>query len=269
MTEQNNALSKEIGYVKFCQEESHADQFIRGSLHMNRLRYFQKLEASEKGDGRPDRHEAIVLWYQPDRIGLVIDSPELGSIKVGKNEFAGPVAITRNFYSDVHVFCMSALSLPDPAFLQGDHAEVQVKLQTALQIDPRCLEFGPHAVIVDREKFRSQLRQSLERCDYRFKYDMVAYYDETTFHGEFPPDDVPFRKQHRFAYQQEFRVCLQTLTSGDEPITLEIGDMSAFATKLPSADINAALKASKVTVFEARSFQGFKESLETPNPMKT
>jgi hypothetical protein len=51
MTEQSNARSKVIAFVKFCREESHADQFISGSLHMNRLRYFQKLEASEKDDG--------------------------------------------------------------------------------------------------------------------------------------------------------------------------------------------------------------------------
>ena len=71
---------------------------------------------------------------------------------------------------------------------------------------------------------------------------MVKYYDETTFHGDFSEQDVPFRKQSRFAYQKEFRVCLQTPTVGDEPLIFEIGDMSAFAIKARSADINAALK---------------------------
>jgi hypothetical protein len=234
--------SRVVAFVKFFSDESHADQFINGILYMRRLRYFQQLEASEKDDGRSDPQEAIVSWHQPDRIELVIDFPGLGPIKIGKNELAGPLAITRNHYSDMHLFCIYALSLPDPAFLQGDHDQVQAKLQAALQIDPRCLEFGPHAVIVDREEFRSHLRQSLDRCDHWSKADIVEYYDEKTFHGEFAQEDVPFRKQSRFAYQKEFRVCLQTLRAGDEPVTFEIGDMSAFATKLRSADINAALQ---------------------------
>ena len=92
------------------------------------------------------------------------------------------------------------------------------------------------------EKFLLQLRESLERCDHWFKADMVEYYDETTFHGDFALEDVPFRKQMRFAHQKEYRVCLQTSTTGDEPLTFEIGDISAFAIKVRSADINSSLK---------------------------
>jgi hypothetical protein len=234
--------SRVVAFVKFFSDESHADQFINGILYMRRLRYFQKVEASEKDDGRSDRREAVVSWHQSDRIELVIQSPGFDPIKIAKNAMASPLAITRNFYSDMHLFCMSALSIPNPAFLEGDHDEVQAKLQAACQIDSRCLNFGPHAVIVSAEQFLPKLSQSLERCNLRCKTSMVDYYDETTFHGEFAPDDVPFKKQSRFAYQKEFRVCLQTLTAGDEPIAFEIGDMSAFAIKLPSADINASLK---------------------------
>lgn len=231
-----------VAFVKFFSEEDHADQFIKGFLYMRRLRYFQKLELSEKDDGRPDSREAIVSWHQPDRIELVLDFPGFEPLKIGKNDLAGPLAITRPFYSDMHLFCMSGLSLPDPASLQGDRAEVQAQLQTALQIDARCLDFGPHAVVVSAEKFLPHLRQSLERCNHWYKADMVEYYDETTFHGEFIADDVPFRKQSKFAYQREFRICLQTPTAGDEPLTFGIGDMSAFAIKVRSADINASLR---------------------------
>jgi hypothetical protein len=226
-------------FVKFFSDESHADQFMKGLLYMRRPRYFRRLESSEKEDGRSDAHEATVSWHQPDRIELVLNFPGFEPIKLGKNDLAGPLAITRNFYS---LFCMSALSIPDPALLQGDHDEVQAKLQTAFQIDARCLDFGPHAVVVSAEKFLPQLHESLERSNHWFKTDMVEYYDETTFHGDFAEEDVPFRKQIRFAYQKEFRVCLQTPTAGDEPLTFDIGDMSAFAIKVRSADINASLK---------------------------
>jgi hypothetical protein len=137
---------------------------------------------------------------------------------------------------------MSALTMPDPALLQGTHDEIQAKLQAALQIDTRCLDFGPHAVVVPAEKFLPHLRQSLERCDHWYMADMVEYYDESTFHGEFAAEDVPFRKQSSFAYQKEYRVCLETPTAGNGAVTFEIGDMSSFAIKVRSADINASLK---------------------------
>jgi hypothetical protein len=233
---------KVVAFVKFFSDESHADQFIQGILFMRRLRYFRQLEAQENDDGRSDAHEAAVSWHQPDRIELVLDFPGFEPIKINKNDLASPLFITRNFYSDLHLFCMSALLIPDPSLLQGDHNEVQAKLQAAFQIDARCLDFGPHAVIVSAEKFLPHLRQSLERCNHWFKADMVDYYDETTFHGDFAAEDAPFNKQSRFAYQKEFRLCLQTLTAGDEPLTFDIGDMSAFAIKVRSADINTSLK---------------------------
>ena len=55
---------------------------------------------------------------------------------------------------------------------------------------------------------------------------------KSTFHVEFAAEDVPFRKQSNFAYQKEYRVCLQTPTAGNDAVTFEIGDMSAFAIKV-------------------------------------
>jgi hypothetical protein len=80
--------------VKFCREESHADQFIKGLLYMNRLRYFQQLEASEKRDGRSYAREAIVSWHQPDRTELILTFPGVEPIKLDKKDLAAPVAVT-------------------------------------------------------------------------------------------------------------------------------------------------------------------------------
>jgi hypothetical protein len=231
-----------VALVKFCREESHADEFIKGLLHMNRLRYFQQLESSEKSDGRPDAREAIVSWHQPDRTELILTFPGVEPIKLGKKDLAAPFAVTRPFYSDMHLYCMTALTIPDPALLEGTHDEVEAQLQAAFRIDARCLDFGPHAVVVLADKFLPHLRRSLERCEHWWRDDMVEYYDESTFHGEFALKDVPFRKQSSFAYQKEYRVCLQTPTAGNDAVTFEIGDMSSFATKARSADIIASLK---------------------------
>jgi hypothetical protein len=41
-------------FVKFFAKESHADQFIKGGLYLNRLSYFKKIENDDE-DGRCNR----------------------------------------------------------------------------------------------------------------------------------------------------------------------------------------------------------------------
>jgi hypothetical protein len=154
------AASQVAAFVKFFSEESHADQFIRGGLYVRKLRYFQQLERSKTDDDRPDAHEAVVAWHQPDRVELTIEFAGFDPINIGQSDLAGPVSISRNFYSDMHLFCMSTLSLPDPALLEGDRSEVEAQMQAAFQVDNRCLRFGPHAVLVRRQQFLTRLRKS-------------------------------------------------------------------------------------------------------------
>lgn len=236
------AKSRVHALVKFFGEESHADQFMAGKLFMRKLRYFQQLEGSEEGDGRPDRNEAVAVWHQPQNVELTIALPGCEPIKIGPDDLAGPVSISPNLYADMHVFCMSALSIPDPSTLEGDLFEVQAQLQAALQIDGRCLDFGPYAVIVNPSKFVAKLRTALQGSGHWHKAGLVEYYDDKTFHGRFAEADVPFRKQIKFDYQKEYRACIATREAGDEPLMLEIGDLSPFAVKLPSSEVNASLE---------------------------
>lgn len=234
--------SKIVGFVKFFSEEAHADQFIASKLFMRRLRYFQQLENEDEDDGRPDATEAVVSWHQPDRVELTLNFPGFDPITIGKDDLAGPMAVTRHFYADMHVFCLTALSILNPALLQGGHDDILAQLQAAFRVDDRCLDFGPYAVLVTYKPFITQLRKALEGCEHWYNADLVIYYDEKTFHGTFDETKVPFMKQSRFAYQNEYRICMQTPTAGDDPLIFEIGDMSSFAHKIWSADLNARLQ---------------------------
>lgn len=234
--------SRTAAFVKFFTEEAHADKFLRGSLFMRKLGYFQRLEARETGDGRPDAHEGVVSWHQPDRTELTIDFEGFDPIKITGADLAGPVAITRDIYSNLYVFCMSTVRILDPAELSGSHDEIEAQMRGGLRLDDRCLEFGPHAVVVDAVKFLAQLRTALQSTDYWYKADRVGYYDAETFHGDFDAEVAPFMKQDPFAYQNEYRVCLLTPEAGDEPMAFEIGDLSGFAVKTRSEDVNGSFK---------------------------
>lgn len=234
--------SRTAAFVKFFTEEAHADQLLKGSLFMRKLRYFQQIEALESGDGRPDAHEGVVSWHQPDRTELTINFEGFEPIKITGADLAGPVAITRTIYSDLYVFCMSAVRIPDPAELSGEHEEIEAQMRAGLQLDERCLHFGPHAVVVDANKFLAQLRKALESTDYWYKADRVQYYEAETFHGDFETEVAPFMKQSQFAYQNEFRVGILTSQASDEAMVFEIGDMSDFAIKTRSEDVNGSFK---------------------------
>jgi len=70
----------------------------------------------------------------------------------------------------------------------------------------------------------------------------VTYYDDETFHGEIPPKDIPFRKQKRFSYQHEFRLCIDAPTQQDTPITINIGDLSHICAKVEPSQLNSLFK---------------------------
>lgn len=229
-------------FVKFFSEEAHADQFLEGRLFMRKLKYFQKLESRDVSDGRPDANEGIVSWHQPDRIEIQIEVPGIGKVKLGPGDLGGPLSISKNVFSEMHVFCMTALSIPDPSTLSGDQEQVRQQLQSAIQFDPRCLQFGPHAVVVKVGPFIKQLRSSLDGCGHWYRASKVEYYDQNTFHGDFSEDEAPFRKQIDFEYQQEYRVCILSDAPGDEPMTFDVGSIKEFSIKVRSEDINGNLR---------------------------
>lgn len=234
--------SRVQAFVKFFDNEEYAYSFLRGSLFMRRLGYFQKTDASDFCNGRSDPTEGIVALHQPDKTEITINFGGFEPINIGENDLAGPVSISKNFYSDMYVFCISTLTIPDPALLKGNHKEVETQLQTAFKVDERCFKFGPYAVVVRPDKFLRNLRNSLTSCDHWYKAAMVEYYDETKFHGEFLEQNVPFRKQNRYSYQKEYRVCLQILSTIEETIKFEIGSISEFAFKARSSELNSNLR---------------------------
>jgi len=66
---------------------------------------------------------------------------------------------------------------------------------------------------------------------------LVKYYDDELFHGSFEHNEIPFRKQKRFAYQREFRICIDTGSGGTTPLHLNIGKIEA-SMKVKSRELN-------------------------------
>ena len=223
--------------IKLFEKESYADQFMSGLLYLNTLAYFRKRE-SECDDGRVDSAEAVAMWWQPNDIILTLKVPKLAiEIAITEKDLAAPVSVSFNRHDFLHLLCLYAVYWtgfePVGGKIHCDPKEAEA-LQRQLRIDDRCFKFGEFAVIVPVVPFLDRLKKTLR---HKATGRLVEYYDDEIFHGEIPEKDIPFRKQKRFSYQREFRLCFDTGAVQDSPITISIGDISDICAKVPSAKL--------------------------------
>jgi hypothetical protein len=116
------------------------------------------------------------------------------------------------------------------------------ELQRQLKIDERCFKFGKFAVITSAVPFINRLEKALKSEGYKARKGLVKYYDEEVFHGEIPVNEIPFKKQKRFSYQREFRLCVDTGIKQDSAITINIGDISDICAKADAARLPGLLE---------------------------
>jgi hypothetical protein len=227
-------------FIKFFSEERYADEFARGRLYLNRLSYFSKLE-NNLDDGRPDSHEAIAMWLQPNDLSIELNIAGIGRVSLTKADLAGPVSMSFDYHDHLHVLCLYALGTPGTITSDGEidiGTMSEEALRGQLSIDERCITLGPFAVVTAVSPFLGQLRNALQSRGLPGKGRFVEYYDEETFHGKISPVDIPFKKQKRFGYQKEYRLCVNSNTKGDEPLILDIGDIRGISAKFQSSRLN-------------------------------
>jgi len=229
--------------IKFFTDEHHADQFMAGNLYLNTLAYFKQAEV-EDSDGRMDVTEGVAMWWQPDNFVMNLNVPGIGDIEITKADLAGPVSIASQIHNNLHLFCLYALHATGFELIDGKinlAPEQAEELERQLRIDERCMKFGKFAVIMPAGPFLEHLRHAFNSQGYKCRGELVEYYDEETFHGEIPPKDIPFRKQKRFSYQQEFRLCVYPRTeeeaANSNPISIGIGDISHICRKVEAAQV--------------------------------
>jgi hypothetical protein len=243
--------AKKIWYfVKFFEKEEHADQFIKGTLYLNRLSYFRNIEEDSCADGWFDKTEAVAMWLQPHDLIIEVKMPGVGEAKIAKENLGGPVSISYNYHDHFHIYCLYAVHTTGFATIDGklELTETEAaELQKQVAIDERCFKSRPFAVIVPAVRFLSQVSETLRGTGHRVRGKLVEYYDDETFHGEIVPDDIPFKKQKGFSYQKEFRICVQTNTIGNDPLLIDIGDISHICSaKMPSARVSEVFKLFKL-----------------------
>ncbi|MEI9948273.1 MAG: hypothetical protein WDO74_04665 [Pseudomonadota bacterium] len=208
--------------IKFgCQE--HMESLLKeGALYFETLKYFRELKDGGELRGDPDealgeiyRHSQITTFKVNAADGTHIDllDPRHG-ISVERLEVRYSEADRLN------VYCMYALT------------------PQSVYIDPRCLKFGTHAVLIrDKREFlkRVHLAYKSDGTFQAFQSELVRYVDDGVHSGDF----APFCKYRPYAYQSELRLALSPPLG--RPFILRIGSLEDIAEICLSADLNSDL----------------------------
>lgn len=212
-----------IFLVKFVARECYALDLLDGKIFANRLSWFRRMEQSD-GSGRGDRHEGAVGWHQPD-IASLTTSPLDMSPYIDQ-----PIATHLGRIDNLNLFCTTYGAIEDEVLAGLSDDDGPEELTSLLPVHERCLRLGRYAVVVkDVGEFIRRVREAATAEGFVVGQDQIEYYDPDTYHGFTSPTAAVFRKHEGYSYQREFRFAIQTGTEGDNPITLEIGDMRDIA----------------------------------------
>lgn len=221
-------------FVKVCEKKKYTHDLLDGKLYMNRLSYFKKIEVEDEAN-RKDQHEGVIGWLQPGKGQL-----ELNGYQIPKEDLAGPISIQMNYFDNFNIFCVYAAHSGD---FQKLNQQSLPEFRRQLQIPDSCLNLGKYAVVIRNvTEFQLRVKKAAQDNKYTGSFKLVDYYNPEKFSGFFTENDAVFKKRKEFQHQREYRFSLNTGTSDNKAIILEIGDIRDIAEVCNSNEVNDSLE---------------------------
>ncbi|AWM14620.1 hypothetical protein DI487_12655 [Flavobacterium sediminis] len=198
-------------FLKLGSEKNIFDLFENGTIYMNTIEYFRKVEDEEL---RGDRYEGVsrVINSLPGTFKIPGIDREFNYVKVHLRE--SHKEVLGNIYS---LYAISSKGFPNPL---------------DFEFDKRNLRFGTHGVMIkDLPFFFNKIENELKKNNLKFIHGFVDYYDKEEVSREI----TLFEKPLEFEYQKEFRFYIEN----DEikPIKIQIGSMKNYAEIFKIEDI--------------------------------
>ena len=198
-------------FLKLGSEENILDLFENGTIYMNTIEYFRKVEDEEL---RGDKYEGVskVINSLPGTFKIPGIDREFNYIKVHLKESYKEVL--GNIYS---LYAISSKGFPNPL---------------DFKFDERNLRFGTHGVMIkDLPLFFNKIENELKKNNLKFNHGFVDYYDKEEVSREI----TLFEKPLEFEHQKEFRFYVEN--DKIKPIKIQIGSMKDYAEILKIEDI--------------------------------
>ena len=203
-------------------QQMHMEQFRKGLLYMNPLKYFRDLESDP---ARADRYEGATHIFQPKDAIITFSAPGFGEIVIDPKDLAAATTMSMNSELCCNLFCLYSITAPVSGTLFPSEYEW----------------FGESMVLVlNTQEFLNRVSAAAKARNLSGKGKLVEYFDDETYTGKLDR----FRKSNRFAHQREYRIAIDS--PGDDPLVLDIGDITDITSEvLPFSDADNILKFSE------------------------
>ena len=198
-------------FLKLGNEKNIYDLFENGTIYINTIEYFRKVEDEEL---RGDKYEGVsrVINSLPGTFKIPGIDREFNYVKVHLKESYKEVL--GNIYS---LYAISSKGFPNPL---------------DFKFDERNLRFGTHGVMIkDLPLFFNKIENELKKNNLKFNHGFVDYYDKEEVSREI----TLFEKPLEFEHQKEFRFYVEN--DKIKPIKIQIGSMKDYAEILKIEDI--------------------------------
>lgn len=198
-------------FLKLGSEKNILDLLENGTIYMNTIEYFRKLEDEEL---RGDKYEGVsrVINSLPGTLKIPGIDREFNYVKVHLKESYKKVL--GNIYS---LYAISSKGFPNPL---------------DFKFDERNLRFGTQGVMIkDLPLFFNKIENELKKNNLKFSHGFVDYYDKE----EVSKEITLFEKPLEFEHQKEFRFYVEN--DKIKPIKIQIGSMKDYAEILKIEDI--------------------------------
>ena len=203
-------------FLKFGQEEHINDLYRNGTIFMNAIQYFRKME---DGELRGDCYEGVsrIKNYPPGQFEIPILNFKGNYLALQIREAYDTVV--GNIFS---LYCISSHGWKNP---------------NDFKLDEKIKQFGSHCLLIkDNAKFLSLIEEKLKELKANFNHNLVSYYDKDKVDGKI----TLFEKPLEFEYQKEFRFYVER--KSDKPFVFSIGSLTDIAEVYNSKDIVETLE---------------------------
>lgn len=198
-------------FLKFGAEKHIRDLYENGTIYLNSIQYFRKVEDREL---RGDKYEGAskIVNSLPGTFRIPGIDQDFRYEKV--QYVMAHEEILGNIYS---LYCVSSFGFPNPV---------------KFRIDKRMRRFGSHGLLIkDNAYFLERITDELQTNGLKFHHGFVHYYDKE----KVSKDLTLFEKPMEFEYQKEFRFYVEN----DEirPIKIQLGSLKNYAEVYSSKEL--------------------------------
>ncbi len=212
-----------FGLLRIFAERQHAEQFVQGNLYLNTVKFFQK--SAEKVDARGDNYEGTFHSVQPGSIS----SLTIAGVKMG-GKIIHEFCIRRDTDLLSNIYCLYG-------FHGGAGFDTLEDARERLLVPAETAQLGDSLVFIkDVQMFLDRVGQALQREGLSLKLGQVQYLDDS----QFTHLDSPLLcERKKYAHQKEIRIIVRRPILVDQPLRLNVGDLSDIVELKSVEEFNA------------------------------